>query len=77
MPRGFGQLAGQRLGGDDQVGLLFLVVVEAPALLIVTAGRMHPFHKRPSQVDVPALAIVLALVLAVARAQAGIVSIAN
>jgi hypothetical protein len=35
MPGGLGQFAGQCLGGDHGLGLLFLAVVVAPALRIV------------------------------------------
>jgi len=70
VPGGFGQLAGQRLGGDHRIGLLFLAIVEAPALGVVLAGEVGGFHKRPGQVTVAVLAVVLAFLLAVALAQA-------
>ena len=70
VPRRFGQFAGQRFGGDDRVGLLLLPVVEAPALVVVAAGKVRGFHKGPGQVGVPAFAVVLAFLFAVARAQA-------
>src|SRR5450759_392697 len=44
MPRGLGQFAGQRLGRDDRIGLLFLAVVEAAALIVITAGEVRGFH---------------------------------
>jgi len=65
-----GQFAGQRLGGDDRIGLLFLAVIKAPALVIVTAGEVRGFHKRPSQILVAAFAVVLAFLFAIALAQA-------
>ena len=70
MPRGLGQFAGQRLGRDDRIGLLFLAVVEAAALIVITAGEVRGFHEGPGQIFVAAFAVVLALLLAVARAQA-------
>lgn len=70
MPRCLGQLARQRLGGDHRVGLLFLAIIEAPALRIVLAGEVRGFDIGPGQVTVAVLAVVLALLLAVALAQA-------
>ena len=66
MPGSLGQFAGQRLGGDDRIGLFGLAVVETPAALVITAGKVRCFHKRPSQVAVAAFAVVLAFLLAVA-----------
>jgi hypothetical protein len=46
--------------------LFGLAVVETPATLVITAGKVRCFHKRPSQVAVAAFAVVLAFLLAVA-----------
>jgi len=58
VPRGLGQLAGQGLGGDDGIGLLFLAVIEAAALVIIPAGEVRGLYERPGQIPVAALAVV-------------------
>ena len=59
VPRGLGQFAGQRLGGDDGIGLLFLAVVEAAALVIEATSVVRGFHEGPGQILVAAFAVVL------------------
>jgi hypothetical protein len=61
MPRRLGQLAPQRLGGKDLAGLGRLPVVPAPALLVEAPREIGRLHKRPRQIFVAALLVVVPL----------------
>src|SRR5687767_5090235 len=67
MPSCFGQLAGQRLGGDYFVGLTRFAIKPSSTILS-PPSMVGCFHKCPSQILIAAFAIVLSLFLAVGTA---------
>ena len=66
MPGRFGQLARQRLDRDHRAGLGRFAVKPFAAMLLGSPGEVGRFDKRPSQVFVAALAIVVPLLLFIA-----------
>jgi hypothetical protein len=69
VPGGLGQLARQRLNRNHRAGPGFLALIPLAALRIVAHRKVRRLHKRPSQVPVPTLGVILPLLPLVGGAQ--------